>query len=117
MTFHSLRERTDFQRLFQQGRKIRTPFFILIYSRGATQGIRFGCVIGKNVSKKAVVRNRLRRRSREFMRLREDEFKEPTDIILIYSNHAISISRKQLYQELYHAVSRIPWSQFSLRDR
>jgi ribonuclease P protein component len=70
---YRLRHRRDFQRVYQQGRR-RTSTNMSVLSclnsskSEVTPTTRFGIVIGKKISKKAVVRNLVKRRIKAALR-------------------------------------------------
>ncbi|MGQ9622539.1 MAG: ribonuclease P protein component [Candidatus Caldatribacteriaceae bacterium] len=62
----TLRKRRDFSRLFQEGQKLSAGSLRLLFLRRETGPVRV-CFVGR--SKKAVCRNRIRRRLREAFRV------------------------------------------------
>jgi len=63
-----LRSRGDFDRVFAGGRAIPGPLLVLRLARQAGSGSRVGIAVGRRLGS-AVLRNRLRRRWREIVRL------------------------------------------------
>lgn len=63
-----LSRQKDFDRVFSQGRFFSEGTLSLKMVRGPYAVSRFGFIVSKKVSKKAVVRNRLKRRLRESVR-------------------------------------------------
>lgn len=63
-----LRASADFQRIRKDGRSVANPFLVLLQSRNPEGKNRFGFAVGKRVGG-AVVRNKVKRRLREHMRL------------------------------------------------
>lgn len=55
-------DKKEFTFLKERGRKISTPFFSLLWGRGRGEGPRFGFVVSKKIDKRAVVRNKIKRR-------------------------------------------------------
>ncbi len=75
---YRLRHRRDFQRVYQQGqRRTSANLSVLAYSNAAPTELlsttRFGIVIGKKISKKAVVRNLVKRRIKAALRQFKDQ--------------------------------------------
>lgn len=64
-----LRRRSDFRRVYERSRALSTPSLIFRY-QWAAQGrrARVGIVVGSKVSKRATVRNRIKRQLREAIR-------------------------------------------------
>jgi len=57
-------DKKDFQKVYRSGRKITGNLFILRFAPNRLPQPRFGLVVSNKVSKKAVVRNRLKRQIR-----------------------------------------------------
>jgi ribonuclease P protein component len=92
----------DFSRLYARGRRYRTSLLTVVAGpaeEGQT-GIRLACVVSKKVSGNAVVRNRIRRRLREIMRLLLPELTGSAHLALI----AHAPAPRASYQELQATV-------------
>jgi len=63
-----LRKKVEFAKTYRLGKSVRTPNFTIKALQVKTETIKLGIVVSKKVSKKAVVRNRARRRVREIIR-------------------------------------------------
>ncbi len=63
-----LRKKVEFAKTYRLGKSIRTPNFTIKALQVKESTIKLGIVVPKKVSKKAVVRNRARRRVREIIR-------------------------------------------------
>jgi ribonuclease P protein component len=63
-----LTNKADFEKVRQNGRFIRTPFFSISFlDRGDEKPSRFGFIVSKKVSTKANVRNKVKRKLREMV--------------------------------------------------
>lgn len=93
----------DFDRVFKKGRKIFHPLLGLRFVKTNLPTSRVVIVVGKKVSKSAVKRNRVRRRLREVIRVRLDQFTESSDLIFIAKTDAL----KATFTELESAVDRV----------
>lgn len=78
----SLREGTEFQRVWDKGKSWSHPLIVLRARANGMEHSRFGFVAGKKVGR-AVRRNRVKRLLREAVRHRLDEIARGWDIILI----------------------------------
>lgn len=78
-----LKKDKDFQRVYLKGKTFQNNFIIVKTLK--TEGLftRFGFVISNKISKKATIRNKLKRRLREIIRLNLSNFIEGFDIIII----------------------------------
>lgn len=78
-----LRKKADLERVFKAGIRFKEGFLLLkIVNNGLKNG-RFGFVVGQKVSKKAVVRNRIKRKLRELLRVRLPKIKKGVDAVII----------------------------------
>lgn len=72
--------RSDFQRVYDTGRRFNSPFFTAFAAPGAGPGPRVGFTTSRALGK-AVRRNRLRRRLRETVRQRFSELGACLDVV------------------------------------
>lgn len=69
--------------MYRKGNTVRGPLISLKYVQNARrEQYRLAVVVSKKVHKSAVVRNRIRRRLYEAVRLLEDQITEPYDIVI-----------------------------------
>lgn len=72
----------DFERIFQEGKKFYLPELVIYYQLNPQNLTRFAIVVSQKVSKKAVVRNKLKRRLREILRNNWEKF-QGFDLVLL----------------------------------
>jgi ribonuclease P protein component len=99
-SMHRLAAASDFRFLFSRGRRIESPLFRLICLKNSLPFSRFAFVVSRAVSKRAVIRNRLRRRAREWYRKRSELLGAPVDLAVIFKKEAVGATRAALYAEL-----------------
>jgi len=92
---HRLGKTTDVQKVFAQGRAFFNPLFTVKFLARPGQVSRFTVVVSTKVAKSAVARNRLKRLTREFIRMRLAKFK-PGDYVVILKPAAARRDEKQL---------------------
>jgi ribonuclease P protein component len=63
-----LRKGREFDELYEQGAVVSGPLLVLRYRRNEVGRTRWGFAVGRRVARKAVERNRVRRRLREAAR-------------------------------------------------
>ena len=103
----SLRSEQDIKELLRKGRSLENYLFRVVYKNKAAGGGRLLLIVSKNVSKKAVVRNKLRRRIRE--RLRKINFQSrDTDLAVLVKKPAETETSKNFYKELDALYEKIP---------
>lgn len=88
----------EFQRIMVKGAKSRGRNLVLYRLQG-TEGQRFGIKIGRGI-KRAVVRNKLKRTIREFLRKNKDAFAESEGVVVVCKPSAEAVNLKQLREEL-----------------
>jgi ribonuclease P protein component len=96
-----LSQKNDFQRIFSQGGLFRKNFFILRYLPQKLDHFRAAVVVSSKVSKKAVQRNKIRRRIYEI--LKELPLKN-FDLIIVTRRPILKISFSELQKELKNAL-------------
>jgi ribonuclease P protein component len=95
---HRLAKTKDVQLAFARGRGFFSPFLTVKYLKLAEPNRRFTVVVSTKVSKKAVVRNRIKRLLREFIRLNLKNFL-PGDFAVVIKPAAMKVEEKVLLQE------------------
>ncbi len=63
-------------------------------------GSRFGCIVSNKISKRAVVRNRIKRRLRETFRQYSSYFPPQSDVIVIARQALVNVDSTTLREEL-----------------
>lgn len=76
-----LTKKKDFDLVFKRGKSDKSGFLAVRAMENNLSQSRFGFVVGKKVSKKATVRNKIKRRLRAS--IRGEEIKKPADFIII----------------------------------
>lgn len=76
-----LKKKKDFERINKQGRVISGDFLVLKKLKNDMNHSRIGLVVPLKISKKAVVRNKAKRRLREIIRENLDEMKPGYDLV------------------------------------
>ncbi len=80
-----LKKKKDFDVVFRKGRSFREDFLSIKIIPNDLEFSRFGLVVGQKVSKKAVSRNKVKRRLREAIRMELPNIKKGVDVILMTS--------------------------------
>ncbi len=78
-----LKKKKDIERVFKQGKGFKEDFLILKVVKNNLKNSRFAFVISQKVSKKATLRNKIRRRLRELVRLKIRDIKKGIDLIIL----------------------------------
>jgi ribonuclease P protein component len=102
-----LRSSADFRRVRDQAaRSWAHPLLVLYAAPNDLGQTRIGITVGKRVGKSAVVRNRVRRRIREAVRLRYGDLVPGQDLLLIARPAAVQASWPELRGAVESVISR-----------
>lgn len=84
--------------VYRNGQTVRGPLCAVKYTNNPRrQSYRLAVVVSRKVSKSAVVRNRIRRRIYEVVRLLENSISEPYDIVLtVFHDQVAELSPDEL---------------------
>lgn len=102
-----LRDPRDFQAVFKGGRRKEGKMFRVVYLPNRKVYSRFAFIAPRSVDKRAVGRNTLRRRAREWVRGHLDELRKPLDVAVIFKKEASLAARKNFYEELARIFGEI----------
>ena len=94
-----LRVRREFLALQRRGERRYSRNFIVITSPARTARPRLGVTASRRYGK-AVIRNQIKRRLREFFRIRQARISPPRDILIIPKSRAQELSFAQIVTEL-----------------
>ena len=78
-----LRKKKDFESVFKNGKSIKQDSLYLKYKENKLDETRFGIIVGKNYSKKAVSRNKIKRRIRDIIRSKITKIKTGLDAVVV----------------------------------
>lgn len=78
-----LKKKKDFEQVFKQGKGFKEDFLFLKIKKNDLKESRFGFIVSQKVSKKAVLRNKVKRRLREVMRRELPRIKPGIDGVLV----------------------------------
>lgn len=94
--------------VYQNGQTARTADMTLRYALNMRRKTyRCAVVVSKKVSKSAVVRNRIRRRVYEAVRLQDGRISEPLDLVFsIFQEKIAEIPADELQQRVKHLLSQ-----------
>ena len=78
-----LKKKKDFEHVFKKGKGFKEGFLFVKLVRNNLKITRFGFVVGYKVSKKAVLRNKVKRRLREAVKAELLKIKKGLDVVLV----------------------------------
>jgi ribonuclease P protein component len=102
-----LRANADFQRVRKEGRSVANPLLVLLQRRNVDGNTRFGFAVGKKVGG-AVVRNKVKRRLREHLRLlwQAGQLRSGVDVMVIARDKASDATYATLSRALDDLLKR-----------
>jgi len=91
----------------RKGRYIATPFFLFKYQKSPLRQGRIGFVVSGKVSRKAVDRNKLKRRLREITRTSPAFLSCHYDAVLIARKPILTLAFPELRENLFNIFERL----------
>ena len=95
-----LQKDRDFELVFKKGRAFKSKFLFLKLKRNNLGISRFGFVIGKTISKKSTVRNKIKRRLRDIIERNLVKIKSGFDVIIGTKTEIIGRDYSDIKEEL-----------------
>ena len=78
-----LTRKKDFEKVFKKGRWFRYNFLDIKFTENNLNTSRFGLIVGTKISKRAVIRNSIKRRLRELIKTNLSSIKKGVDVVVI----------------------------------
>jgi ribonuclease P protein component len=78
-----LKKKKDIEKVFEKGKGFKEDFLILKIVKNDLENSRFAFVVPRKISKKATLRNKIKRRLRELVRLKIKKIKKGMDLVLL----------------------------------
>lgn len=99
-----LRARSDFQRVFEEGRSFANPL-AAVYFRPTVGPSRVGVAVARRAGT-AVARNRLRRRFREIVRLNGSRFAPGWQVVIVARPQAAGVGYREVERGVLSLLER-----------
>ena len=103
---NTLKKNSDFRRLYAKGKSAVTPFLVLYCRKNGTDHIRAGYTVSTKLGH-AVVRNRVRRRLREIVRLNTPALKPGYDLVVVARGRAVGAEYRRLDSAFLTACQKL----------
>jgi len=100
---YCLKRKKDFERVTKKGKKIEIDFLVLKFLRNSLDVARIGFVVSQKVSKKAFLRNKIKRRLREIIKINLPNLEPGYDLIFFTKKGIIEKS----FLEIKNMVEQI----------
>ena len=95
-----IKKRKLFLEIQETGEKLFTNHFLIFVREATDNHSKIGITISKKIDKRAVVRNKLKRRLREFFRTSKKYFNKKYEMIIIGKKNSKDINFHEIHREL-----------------
>ncbi len=102
----SVKLNSDFRRIYAKGKSAVSPSVVVYCRKNRLDRNRVGFTVSKKLGK-AVVRNRIRRRLREIIRLNGKQLREGYDLILVARTRAVEAEYRRLETDVLSCCDRL----------
>lgn len=103
----SLKKDKDFTRVFKTGKAHYGRLLGLRAVKNGERHNRLGIIISAKISKKAVIRNRIRRRLREIFKDYDPGLKQGFDLAVVAKNDIVTSDFKELREAVAEGLKKI----------
>jgi ribonuclease P protein component len=104
---YRLKKKINFARIEIDGAMHQSKSFGMgIYDRKDNETSHFGFIISTKISKKAVVRNRIKRIMSEVIRKNLDKIKSGYDVLFLIKPSVVKLEKLLLEKETYEAITK-----------
>ncbi|MCD6271040.1 ribonuclease P protein component [bacterium] len=104
---HRLKKKKEFERVFKEGKAAKKDLLFIRFLKNNLETTRFGFIVSKKISKKAVVRNKVKRRLREAAREMLPKIKPGYDIVVVAQRGIEKLNFFQIKDNLKELLKKI----------
>ena len=101
-----LKKKKDFEKVFKTGKGYKEDFLLLKIRENNLKTSRFGFVVSKKFSKKALIRNRIKRQLRELVKLKLSKIKKGIDAVILTVPALLDPGQVRVLTKLSPAVKK-----------
>ena len=103
-----IKESKDFETIIHKGKFIRNKYYILYYLRNDNNKYyRFGISVGKKISNKAVIRNKLKRRLKTIIDNHKNFYQNNQDYIIIMKRSCLEANYQELDNNFIDIINKL----------
>jgi len=104
---HRLTKRGDIEKVLRRGKTVHGDYLTIKVAQNNREALRFTVVVSLKVSKKAIERNKVRRRVREIMRTEiTPSVTKPADVAILLKKSSLDASYEELKKTLVKAFQK-----------
>lgn len=104
---YRLKKRSDFQEVWRLGTKAKGQLIIMRAHQTSNECPRFAFIVSKKVSKKAVIRNRIKRTITEVVRQNISSVKGGYDVIVVALPQIAGTSSIKIKEDVLNTIKKI----------
>lgn len=101
-----IKKKRDFEMIFKKGVSFKNSFLIFKIAKNGLSYSRFGFIVSQKVSKKAVVRNRIKRRLSGIIRTELKNIKTGLDLVFISLSGIEKKNFSEIKEELINLLKK-----------
>ena len=102
-----IKESKDFDKIIHNGKYLRNNHYIIYHLKNDYKNYRFGISVGKKISNKAVVRNKLKRRLKSIVDNHKNLYQNNKDYIIIMKRSCLETSYQELENSFIDIFNKI----------
>ena len=101
-----LNKEVDFKKNLKKGKYFSSKIITLVITKNSINLSRFGIVVGLKISKKAVIRNKIRRWLSEIVRLNLNKIKTGNDIVILTRPDIVKCQNQEIKKDLISLLNK-----------
>ena len=102
-----LRKKKDFEQVWQAKKSAYLKFLGMKIVENHQNNTRFGVIISNKISKKAVIRNKIKRRIRNIVTKEKDKIKKGWDVVIIGQPAIIEAGLSEIKNEIRQIFTKL----------
>lgn len=103
---YRIKNKIEFDNFIKTTKLIKNSFFVIHYAQKKNINSRFGIAVGTSVGN-AVVRNKLKRRTKEIIRSSLNLFKKDLDYIIIIRKSCLELNYNEMKENLIELIKLV----------
>lgn len=98
-----IKSKVEFDKFIKTTKYFKNSFFVVHYSSKKNDNNRFGIAVGTSIGN-AVIRNKLKRRTREIINEIRNLFKKDLDYIIIVRKQCLELTYQEMKENLINLI-------------
>jgi len=102
-----LKKKKDFDNIFKKGRTKAGRLVFLRFLKNNTKEVRISFIVSSKISKKAIIRNKIKRRMREIFKQNIDNIEKGIDMAIIARPEIINKNYQEIKNDIENIIQSI----------